>query len=309
LQAIADYIGSSGSLPVEAPILRQNPGHISEKVSNYEEMCVHLGRAPEPAPKSRRSWAGDILLADRAPFAYAPISGPGFAAAVSLIYRIEQRAFYGPSLSYAQLMEQSSSGGYLTRGLSAEELAVEVKSRKLFTVICHPVERLHVLFLHELFGPAWHASPIRRRIQSFVGGLPSPRELGRDEKKLEPERHLAAFLGYVRLIEEAHRGVADFPITTDWQSQSEQLEAYASYVELDLVARLEDLSDLAAWLAEGLDGAVLPENHITAVKNRAARGVLPLEEVWKQEVVDRVYTLFSRDFKEFGFEPRPVFSR
>lgn len=305
LQAVASFVGSTGTPPAEAPILRQNPGHLSEKVANYEEMCVHLDRVPEPGPLPRRTGAGEVLLAERAPFAYAPISGPGFAAAVSLIYRIEQRAFDGPSLSYAQLMERSSSGDFLKRGFSLEALAAEAASRKVFTVICHPVARLHALFLQETFGPAWHASPIRRRLQGFVGGLPSPRELTRAEKRLEPERHLAAFFAYIRLIEDAYRGTADFPVTPDWQTQSEQLDAYRDDVDIEMVSGLDDLTGLATWLAEGLAGAQLPGNHIAAVRERALSGVLPLEEVRIQEVSDRIGRLFSRDFNDFGYQPWP----
>ena len=43
----AAHIGSRGTLPETPPILRQNPQPLSEKVTNFREMCARLGRDPD----------------------------------------------------------------------------------------------------------------------------------------------------------------------------------------------------------------------------------------------------------------------
>ena len=305
-ETVARYIGSAGTLQAEDPILRQNPQPMAEKVMNYNEMCAFLGIEPVLPEPGGFAGARHVLLSQRAGMAYVPMAGPGFEAGVSMMYRIERRSFDGPSLSFHRLMEGVAAGRVFRSGLTVEQLATACQERCVFTLICHPTQRLHGLFLEEVFGINWLASPIRKRLQDAVGPLPSARELADGKAIVPAERHRRAFIGFLRIVRQALAGQGEIPLRDGWRSQAEFLAAYRRKIDPGQVFRLEDLSALHAWLKDTLPFAGLPENHVTVVRDKALSGPLPLDEVLVPEIAMEVRALHGEDLAEFGYSDDPL---
>lgn len=301
LSRSAQHIGSAGDIPEAQPILRQNPTSLTERVSNYEEMCAWLGLHPEPRLPLALPTGAEILICRGAPLAVAPIPGPGADAALSLVYRIDQRSFGGASLSYAQLLDPAARQAVFASGLHAEVLLSELAGRRLLAIVCHPLRRMHALFQTELFGRDWHGSPIRKRLVSLHGGIPSPREIVEGKKTLEPERHLAAFTSFLEIVETAQSGEGEFPDHVAWRSQAETLQSIQKDARIDTVATIKEFAALAAHVASQLGVPLLREVHVEAVLERALGPYLDFDVARTPGLADRVHRLHADDYTRFGY--------
>ena len=301
LRRVVQHIGSSGEIPQQQPILRQNPQPLPERVSNYAQMCDWLGMHPEPRKPPPLPEPKDILACRNGPLAVAPLDGPGGEASVSLLYRLELRSFGGPALSYAQLQDPKARQAVFLSGLQGEVLQSVLDTRQLLSVVCHPATRLHSFFLTELFGRDWHVSLVRRRLMALHGGIPSPKELERKEKAVEPARHLALFSSFLDLLAEAQCGQGVLPPRLAWLPQADLLRQYQALAGIDRIGLLEDLPSFASQVAEMAGASPLPEKHLAAIVERAVRDDLPIKEVMTPEVGFKLQAVHGIDFKQFGY--------
>lgn len=305
LRRVARHIGSQGALPDEQPLVRQNPGRLSDRVVNYAEMCAWLGMNPEPRTPPPMPTAEEILLCRNAPAALAMIDGPGGSAGLSMLYRIEVRNFGGTRLSHGQLLDAQARQAVFLSGLSNEVLDCELARRKLIALICHPATRMHQLFQEELFGPSWHASVVRRELVRRHGGIPSPRELADGTAVVDPMRHREVFLGFMDLVSAIREGDGPVPPRRGWYPQSRLLDSYQNCARIDMVAPVENLWDFAGRLTAALETDPLPGKHLAAIMDSAFRRDLPFEDIVADDVLARLRALDGADFARFGYADWP----
>ena len=306
LTRAARFIGSLGEVPEDPPLVRQNPGRLPDRVINYAEMCSWLGMNPEPRTPPPLPVAEDIQVSRNAPAALAMVDGPGGDAGLSLLYRIEARNYGSTRLTHAQLSDPSARQSVFLSGLSADVLDCELARRKLIAMVCHPATRMHQLFLGELFGPAWHASVVRRHLVRRCGGVPSPKELSEGEVALEPQRHRELFLGFLDLVAAVQEGEGPLPPQRAWHSQASLLDGYQKLARVDIVASMESLADFAIRLAAALETDPLPAKHVAAILDNVLRADLPFAEIVSQDILDRLRELYAIDFARFGYGDWPV---
>lgn len=300
-EQVARHLGSIDPATGPADILRQNPGALAEKVTNYAEMCAFLGRMPEavPEPDSALVGPGDLLVPPNMALAAVPLWGAGYRAAVSLLYRYERRFHDGPSIGHGQLMELAETGALFP---VPEDLP---DGCGVFAIHCHPAERLHGLFVEELFGAHWQTSVLRQRIAATLGDLPSPRDLS-GAAVLPETLHRAAFGAFLDLIEAATRGDGPVPMRPAFAAQATLLDACAGTASLDAVFALDTLAEAEAWMAArtGLPG--LPAKHVADVATWARGTPRALDNVRTEAISARIRALHGADFARFGYGDWPA---
>ncbi|MEM1298167.1 MAG: hypothetical protein AAGH68_02725 [Pseudomonadota bacterium] len=305
LWRVVNFIGSKGEVPLEQPIIRQNPGPLCERVLNYEEMCAWLGMHPEPRTPPPLPDEDDVLFCRHAPLAAAPIDGPGGSATLSLLYRLELREFGGTPLSHGQLLDAQARQSVFASGYRGELLRDILDRRELVSLVCHPATRLHSLFLEELFGRGWHGSAVRRHLVEKFGGIPSPKEMSAGSKTVEQPRHLAMFVEYLSCVAEALDGGGVLSAQRNWYAQADLLARYKGIVRVDRVGLLEDLDRVASMLARDLGLGPLPPSHVRAIADRAVRRDLPIDDIATPDVLNLLRRIHGRDFANFGYGDWP----
>ena len=306
LREVAGHIGSRGTLPDAPSILRQNPGSLADKVSNYREMCAYLGVVPEarPAPV-QLAGARDVLVPDLVPLAYAPIAGPGFVAAISLIDRLGQHKFGVAAAPWGQTTAKADLGELHPSGLDRDALAKATADRPVFALVCHPLVRRHRLFLSDMFGRGWRYSAIRRHLVTSLDGWPEPKKKGGAAGPLTPETHLRFFLAYLAEVAQARKGEGAMVMRPDWASQQDLIAAYRGEVRIDRVARLEDIADLIDWLSDRMGVGPVPGTHARVTLARASSARLPLDDVLLPDAIEAVRALDHSDHEAFGYADLP----
>ena len=301
LLEIARHVGSAGQPSGEPVILKQNPDPLSEKVSNYEDVCAYLGVEPEVRKAvSRLAGARDVLVPEAVPLAYAPIAGPGFTAAISLIERLGQHKFDVPATPWGQVTAKADLGELHPAGLDDA-----ARARPSFTLVCHPLARLHRLFVWDMFGRGWRYSAIRRHLIEALGDWPDPRKRGGAAEPLTPEVHRQFFSAYLAAIAQARKGEGAMMMRPEWESQGVLIAAYRDELRLDRVTRFEELAGLIDWLADEMGVGPVPATHARVTLARATSSRLPLDEVLVPEIIAAARALDDEDYAAFGYDDLP----
>ncbi|MEM9060059.1 MAG: hypothetical protein AAGD13_06315 [Pseudomonadota bacterium] len=299
LQQVAEHIGSSGTVPDEAPILRQNPMPMCEKVENYEEMCAAVGIEPVRAKLPALASPRDFLCPERIPVAYAPIAGPAFAPVIALLHRIESRHLSGCSeLAQADLFDRARLGTLYPQG--------PANGRAVFTLITHPLVRAHAAFVDETCGPNWSHSTIRRALIRDHGPMPPPRGIQNGRGGYTPEQHRRHFLAFLDIIAEVISSDDESAPRPDWVAQARLVDLYEADGDRLRILRHEDFADLAHWLAELTGVAPLPPGQIKGLSQAEANRMLSLSDILDAEIASRVCDLHPEDYARFGYEHIPL---
>ena len=306
----ARHIGSAHR-PVEAaPIHRQNPEPMSEKVVNFQEMVDFLGHE-EPAwravPPPLVSPA-EVLIARGAPLAHAMMPGGGSGAALGLMQRIDRQRFGIPAEPREYRPQSGSKRNAFQRVRTAKELEFALAGRSVFTIVRHPFARLHAGFLADLFGEGWGSNPIRRALQDRVGPLPSlsmieddrTSELSRAD--FTQARHQSTFNAYLDLAQATQTGRSNLPMRPIWQTQRALVDAWMDLIGWVDVIRFEDFSGFAERLSFLLRIDPLPPGQIYNLQTKDQISGLPALRAMSPGTEERVRALFTEDFEAFGYD-------
>lgn len=300
LAAAARHIGSTGALPETAPIVRQNPERLDQKVENYAELCAWLGRVPDPPAPPTRPGAGDVLLSRHLPLAHASMGCPTLTPALALMQRLEAAATGARIIAPARLA--AAPAEHFRAGLERCALAREAAERHVFALVRHPAERLHGLFLEAGLGVD---GPARRALTARTGPLPDLRAMHRGAPFPEA-LHRAAFDAYLDMVAEAvdgHGPLADDPARL---SQTDLLDAYRATLRVDTVGRLERFPQLAATLAAVAGQPPLPPGQAAGLALVGSVERLPLARILDRAIAKRARVLHGRDHAVFGYETQPI---
>ena len=287
LDGLAAYLGVDHQKKRTSQTTKvQNPAPLEDKVENFAEMTEALSRIDRfdltrtPNFEPRRAAAvPTYVAATQAPLLYQPIkAGP------------EQRI-----LAWLAALD-----GVETKDLASDftqktlrQWKRQNKGHRSFTVIRHPVLRLHTAFVTHILDHGLETFWDMRETLRKTYKLPIPE--GPPDRDYTTDKHRAAFLAFVKFVKGNLGGQTSLRVDASWASQSEVLQGLAQVQVPDMVLREADLERGLAQLAEQV--------------GRTSPGVTPfienapvlLSEIYDDTIEAEVKSVYQRDYMMFGF--------
>lgn len=303
LGGIAAHIGSAGRVPEVPDLHRQNPEHLRDKVSNYAEMCAALGIAPDTAAPAPLVTALDVIVMPGGPMALAPIEGAGLAAMLSLMQWIDSGLNSTPLLARRKLPDMAARGELFASGFDDQALKAHLGQSRVFVPVCHPAERMHGLFLEELFGPGWSQSPVRKMVEAETGPLPQPRDVRQDPHAFHPELRRAAFRAYLAIVKTALAGQGAFLPRLAWYPQADLIDAYGREVTIDRVVELEKFDVFARRYCKRVGLPALSQTDAEDMRRAGLVVDLSAVDILDEGLETTLRDLYGEDYARFGYSP------
>ncbi|MGR3343908.1 MAG: sulfotransferase family 2 domain-containing protein [Paracoccaceae bacterium] len=267
---------------------KQNPQSLEEKVVNYAEMEIAissidyfgLNRTPNFEPR-RGPMVPNYLAAANSPVLYMPIkSGPTDC--------ISQWLADLDGVAQSDLID-----GFTQKSLRQwKRQAIEHRS---FTVIRHPVARLHCAFVKRILMPGpmlYH--DIRETLRKTYG-VPLP-ETNLDAS-YDATAHRGAFLAFLEFVKGNLAGQTGIRVDGAWASQSELLRGMGQFLLPTHIFRESEISVDLAYLARQI-GRDPPK-----LKWTTAGAPITLAEIYDEDIEAAVRSVYQRDYMMFGFGP------
>lgn len=262
----------------------QNPQALRDKVENYDEMVAalagvdhfNLSRTPNFEPR-RGPNVPRYIAAEGAPLLYMPIKGT-------------------PEDAVAGWLDGLGVGG-LRRDFTQKTLRQWKRQRsghRSFTMVAHPVARLHRAFCQNILPTDGSGYPdIRARLKDHYG-LPLPTDPGQD---YGPDAHRRAFIAFADWVRGNLAGQTSVRVDASWASQAELVMGFSQLGAPDVILRADDLAAGLSWLAMqvGTQSATLPEVTPDAPH--------PLAAIYDETVEAAVKAAYQKDYMMFGFGP------
>lgn len=265
----------------------QNPQPLEDKVTNFAEMekalarldRFDLNRTPNFEPRRGRAVPSYVAAAE-APVLYQPIPCGPDAQVLPWLAALDgvdidglQRGFFQKSL---------------------RQWKRQHRGHRVFTVLRHPVLRLHTAFARHILptegGQAF--KEIRATLRNNYK-IPIPEDApGRD---YGPEEQRAAFLGFARFIAGNLNRQTGIRVDESWASQFEVLRGMAEVQLPDMILREDGLELGLAQLAAqtGVDAPSPPPFLDDAP--------VALADYYDADVEAAVRAAYQRDYMMFGF--------
>ncbi|WP_406869929.1 nodulation protein NodH [Thioclava sp. 'Guangxiensis'] len=279
LNGLAKWLGvADGPDALPDSLVVQNPEGLEEKVTNFAQMEASLARL-------------DRFNLSRTPN-FEPRRGPnvpGFIGTSSgkagLLYMPLRPA------SDVELRGWMGTLGEITEGFSQKTLRQwkrQTPQHRSFTVLRHPVMRVHLAFIALL---DWDNFAQTREALRMTYKLPLPK----DGQSLDLTAHRAALLEFALWLKSSLNSQTSLPVHQLWASQSTMLQAFASFATPDLLVREDRMATDLPYLLKtvGLDSkAPLPVSD---------QGRVALADLYSAELEQAVKDAYSRDYMQFGF--------
>jgi len=265
----------------------QNPAPLRDKVSNYEEMVAalpgmdrfDLGRTPNFEPRRGPAVPGYVGAA-RTPLLFLPVAGGPRAQVEAWLAALD-----------------GVGEGDLLRGFSQKTLRQwkrQNPAHRSFTIVRHPVARLHESFVRHILlpGPDCY-NEIRETLRGTYGlNLPD----GAPGKGWSVEAQRAAFIAFAGFAKGNLGGQTSIRVDPAWASQVEVLQGMAQFALPDRVLREEEIAEELAALARATGHEAPPD--LPAPPDSAAH---PLEAVYDAAVEEAVRAAYQKDYMMFGY--------
>lgn len=287
LNGLAAWLGVEGRLDRLSDRTKvQNPGTLSEKVENYDEMVAtlgptdmfDLGRTPNFEPRRGAAIPSYVTAAD-APLLFLPMDGGPRVSVEAWLAGIDR-------------VEPEALGRKMTQK-DLRKWKRQHPGHRSFTVLRHPVPRLYRAFCRHILMPGADCFHDIRETLRRIYELPIPRDApGAD---YDAERHKAAFIAFAAFAKGNLGGQTGLRVDPSWASQSVLLQGMAEFALPDLVLREDEAAERLADLAETrtlLAPAYAPEPEPEP---------MPLSAIYDAEVEAAVKAAYQRDYMMFGF--------
>ncbi|KUJ78074.1 nodulation protein NodH [Ruegeria marisrubri] len=267
---------------------RQNPGPVSQKVSNPDAMTealaeldqFNLALTPNFEPRRGPS-VPSYVLAARSPLMFLPIDGSA-----------------GDEIREWMANLDGVGTDELTTGLTrrrAQRWMQAHPGHRRFTVIRHPLLRAHGVFCRRILGTGPGAFSRIRNLLRRQFKLPIPADgPGAD---YSPDQHRAAFGAFLEFLRLNLAGQTSIRVDANWRSQSQILSSFSEFAPPDLVLREEDaiaaLPDLARTV--GHSDPQIPRKPLPDAP-------FSLSEIHDAELEKLASDVYQRDYLLFGFQ-------
>lgn len=289
INGLARFLGAKSARKTTATkTKKQNPAALKDKVKNFSEMQKMLASA-------------DYFLLDSLPN-FEPRRGPAIpkyvAASVTPLVFLPMAS--GPRDSILKWMAELDKVPVdeLATGFSQKSLRHwkrKTGNHRTFTVLRHPVLRLHEAFVRHILlsGPECFVA-IRDTLRSTYS-LPIPK--GDPDDSYDADAHRKAFVSFVGFISGNLNGQTGIRVDPAWATQSESLRGFCQFMAPDCVLREDDLpgelNDLAKYF-RAKSPVYVPDQ---------LRARFSLEDIYNADVEKAVKSAYQRDYMMFGFGP------
>jgi len=289
MNGLARFLGVDNVLEgLDKSLKKQNPEHISTKVSNYDDMLAALGRldrfdltrTPNFEPR-RGPVVPSYVAAAEAPLLYLPLrSGPepqvlDWLAAVDGVGRDGLRS----------KMNQKDLRQWKRRNVG----------HRSFTVLRHPVDRAHDAFCRHIVttGKGSYTQLRANLIRRYKLPLPE----GEPDASYDADAHRSAFKAFLVFLKGNLNGQTAIRVDQAWCSQAQALQGFGEFALPDRIIREADLAHELAELAEDVGLSTSP-----AITPRPATTPFALSDIYDPEVEKLASDAYQRDYMMFGFD-------
>jgi hypothetical protein len=288
LNGLASYLGAeSRLLELDSSLKPQNPVSLEDKVENAGDLekgisrldRFNLSRTPNFEPR-RGPVVPSYVAAPESGLLYMPIrSGPE-----------------GAVQNWLAALDDATPEALLTR-FNQKALREWKKSHlghRTFTVLRHPVARLHDAFCRKILttGPGSYTK-IRNTLKRFHK-LPLPGQEPGEGWDLD--RHREAFLAFARFVKLNLSGQTSIRVDAHWCTQTQAIANMGDFALPDMVLREDELGTMLPALA-ALAGRDAAPEYETAEDLE----IHPLSAVYSPEIEAAVADAYQRDYVMFGF--------
>lgn len=288
LNGLAAFLGSEGRIEAASNTLkRQNPGELSEKVENYDEMIAALRDVDR---------FGLTASSDVEPVRGASV--PGFVAhpEVGLLFMPIKGA---PEQAVIDWMAGIGGVGRegLLRKMTQKDLKQWIRAHpayRSFTVLRHPVKRAYVTFNRFILPDDRPAYAEARKILRQRYKLPIPAGAPGDDWSAEAQK--AAFAAFLEFLKMNLAGQTSLRIDAAWASQAATLQGMAQVAQPHHLLREEEMATALPALARAVGVADAPEPRAEGVP-----GAVPLAKVHDGKIEKAAIDTYRRDYQTLGF--------
>jgi hypothetical protein len=296
---LANFLGSEERLEgLKEKIKRQNPESLPEKVNNYAEMIEQVrsinfldNGLPDFHEPERHAAAKNFILGDIIPVLFQPIGECG-----------------KPALENWMRAHLAESKGKLLSGLKQKQIYDWLKhhqNRIAFSLLAHPVERVHYAFNMHIFQSGKNSFPWIRRIliEQYNVKMPDPglceiiNKGALDSIGYDVEDYRQAVKKFVKFLKGNLKGQTRARIDHSWASQSAILDGYTKLVHPDFLLRLDTYESTLSMIEEQLG-----LSHISVGEITPEVAAFQLAEIYDDELEQLVVKAYSRDYMNFGFK-------
>lgn len=264
----------------------QNPSALEDKVENYAEMVSalssvdHFNLSSTPNFEPRRGPAVPTYVAgNKTPLLYLPLRG---GPEVSI------RAWLA-ALNGSDPTELMTSFNQKT----LRQWKRQNKGHRSFTILPHPVARLHRVFCDHIVNISPKTYDAIRSTLRDTYKLPLPNQ--GDEASYTLEMHREAFIKFAEFVKGNLSGQTSVRVDGSWASQVEVLKGFSEFSLPEHILREDDLERDLPYITQsiGIDApAAMREPEDTPYA---------LQDIYCADVEDAVKAAYQKDYMMFGF--------
>lgn len=287
INGLARFLGEDAKLEAfTGATKKQNPQALADKVTNYAEMQralaeidhYDLGRLPNFEPR-RGPLVPSYVAGEKMPLLFMPVRGADNARLRQWLADMEGVAPDALRQGFSQKTLRQWKRGH--------------PGHRSFTLLSHPVARLHRAFCRHFLGEGPEAYPEIRRVLRKVYKLPLP-EPG---DAYDADAHRAAFLAFAAWVQGNLNGQTSIRVDGSWASQGKIIQGFGQFLLPDHILREDGLEHSLQTLADEV-GTRAPR-----LSPSSPDTPFTLEEIYDSELEKAVKSAYQRDYMQFGFGP------
>lgn len=279
LNGLATYLGVPARLDHTSGKTKvQNPGSLQDKVVNYDAMVAalgnhdhfDLGRTPNFEQRRGPNVPGFVTAAN-SPLLYMPIKGGAEGRVLEWLAALDGTAPETPEMAQKDLRKWKRQN----------------PGHRSFTVIQHPVARIHATFVRHILPVDGDSYGDLRQTLRERYAVPLP-----EDGQTDTAGHRAAFLAFLKFVKGNLGGQTSIRNDPSWASQSMVVQGMAQFMSPDMILRDTQLDDGLAALAGQIGKTAPPAPEADTGQ---------LASIYDEEIESAVRDAYQRDYMIFGF--------
>ena len=289
LNGLVDWLGVDGQLDaLDKKLKVQNPGGLSGKVRNFEQMTkalseldpFNLSRTPNFEPR-RGAAVPTYVASQTAPLLYLPLRG-----GLDDRYKKWMHAIDGADVTEpVRKLTQNTLRDWMR----------DNPDHRSFTVLRHPLARAHHVFCNRILNTKQGGYGGIRKTLIRRYKLPLP-EFETDPA-YDKAAHHAAFCAFLKFLVGNLSGQTSIRVDADWASQSKIIEGFSEFVLPDRLMREETIDQELAQLATAVGLSVMPD-----LPKPAEDLPHSLADIYDAQIEELARSAYGKDYLLFGFK-------
>ncbi|MEP5155317.1 sulfotransferase family 2 domain-containing protein, partial [Planktotalea sp.] len=289
MNGLAGFLGVDARLEgLDDSLKPQNPGSLENKIANVDDIesglkrldRFNLTRTPNFEPR-RGAVVPSYVAAHSAPLLYMPIRSGPEQQVLSWLASLDGVGVDGLQTGFNQKLLRQWKRGHI--------------GHRTFTVLRHPVARLHEAFCNKILTKEEGSyTKIRNTLRKFHK-LPIPGQ--EPDETWDITAHREAFKEFASFVKMNLSGQTSIRIDAHWCSQSQAISNMGDFALPDMVLREDQLEHMLSMLAmsAGMSDVAVP-----GLQEPKAR-FFELSEVYNKDIESAVRDAYQRDYLMFGF--------